>query len=96
MIGREFCHGHAGGDFSLHATLPVALVEAAIDAGWAEQHFLAHTGQAPRTVVLIYAPRDDHERDVVLGLVEASYRFALAGSDDPEGVRVHVRESGAT
>ncbi len=85
MIGREFCHGHAGGDYSLHATLPVPLAEAAVDAGWAELHFLAETGQAPRTVVLIYAPRDDHERDVVLGLVRASYEFAL-GQPNPSAL----------
>jgi hypothetical protein len=85
MIGREFCHGHAGGDFSLHATLPVPLAEAVVEAGWAELHFLAETGQAPRTVVLIYAPRDDHERDVVLGLVRASYEFAL-GQPNPSAL----------
>ena len=82
MIGREFCHGHAGGDFSLHATLPEPLAEAAVDAGWAELHFFAAAGKAPRTVVLIYAPRDDHERDVVLRLVRASYEFAL-GQPNP-------------
>ncbi len=85
MIGREFCHGHAGGDFSFHATLPEPLAEAAADAGWAELHFLAEAGNAPRTVVLIYAPRDDHEREVVLGLVRASYEFAL-GQPNPSAL----------
>ncbi len=79
LIGQEFCHVHAGGDLSLHAMLPVSLADAAIEAGWAERHFLALTGQAPPTVVMIYAPRDEHERDVVLGLVRASYRFAQEG-----------------
>jgi hypothetical protein len=76
MIGREFCHVHAQGDYSLHATLPVPLAHAAERAGWAEPHFLVHTGQAPATVVMVYAPRDDQERDVVLSLVRASYEFA--------------------
>lgn len=79
MVGREFCHVHAQGDFSLHATLPVPLAEAAQRAGWAEPHFLVHTGQAPPTVVMLYAPRDDLEHDVVLSLVRASYEFALSG-----------------
>jgi hypothetical protein len=79
MVGREFCHVHAQGDFSLHAALPVPLAEAAERAGWAEPHFLVHTGQAPPTVVMIYAPRDDLERDVVLRLVRASYEFAHSG-----------------
>lgn len=76
MIGREFCHVHAQGDYSLHATLPIPLAHAAEHAGWAEPHFLVHTGHVPATVVMLYAPRDDQERDVVLGLVRASYEFA--------------------
>jgi Family of unknown function (DUF5519) len=80
MAGREFCHAHAQGDFSLHATLPLPLAAAAERAGWAEPHFLVHTGQAPATAVMLYAPRDDLERDVVLRLVRASYEFALAPS----------------
>ena len=78
MVGREFCHMHAQGDFSLHATLPIPLAEAAEGAGWAESHFLVHTGQAPATVVMLYAPRDKSEREVVLRLIRASYEFALA------------------
>ena len=78
MVGREFCHGHAGGDFSMHTTLPAALAAEAQDAGWAEPHYLVHTGQAPPTVVMLYAPRDKGEHDVILQLVHASYQFALA------------------
>ncbi|MGH7610238.1 MAG: luciferase family protein [Candidatus Dormibacteria bacterium] len=77
MIGHEFCHVHAQGDCSLHASLPVPLAKAAERAGWAEPHFLVHTGQAPATIVLVYAPRDEAERAVVLQLVRASYEFAL-------------------
>jgi hypothetical protein len=80
LAGQEFCHVHSQGDFSLHATLPLPLAAAAERAGWAEPHFLVHTGQTPATVVMIYAPRDDLERDVVLRLVRASYEFALAPS----------------
>jgi hypothetical protein len=83
MVGREFCHVHAQGDFSLHATLPLPLAGTAERGGWAEPHFLVQTGQAPATVVMIYAPRDDLERDVVLRLVRASYEFALGPSGQP-------------
>ncbi|MHB1508725.1 MAG: luciferase domain-containing protein [Acidimicrobiales bacterium] len=76
MVGREFCHVHAQGDHSLHATLPIPLAHAAERAGWAEPHFLVHSDRAPATVVMIYAPRDDQEREVVLGLARASYEFA--------------------
>lgn len=78
MVAREFCHGHAQGDFSLHATLPREVALATERAGWAEPHFLAHTGDLPATVVMLYAPRDEAERDVVLDLVRTSYEFARA------------------
>ena len=78
MIEREFCHVHAQGDFSLHAALPFPLAAAAERAGWAEPHFFVPTGRAPATIVMLYAPRDRAEHDVVLGLVRASYEFALA------------------
>ncbi len=77
MVDREFCHVHAQGDFSLHAALPLPLAAAAESEGWAELHFLVHTGRAPATIVMLYAPRDSAEQDVVLGLVRASYEFAL-------------------
>jgi Family of unknown function (DUF5519) len=76
LVDQEFCHVHLNGDFSLHATLPAPVADEAVNAGWAEPHFLVHTGQAPATVVLLYAPRDNHERDIVLRLVRASYLFA--------------------
>jgi len=84
MVGREFCHGHAGGDFSLHATLPLAVAKAAERAGWAEPHYLVHTGQAPPTVVMLYAPRTETEREVILRLVRTSYQYALADGNRTE------------
>jgi hypothetical protein len=81
MIGREFCHGHAGGDYSLHAALPPQLAAVAHQAGWGEPHYLVHTGHAPPSITMLYAPRDKGERDVVLRLVRASYEFALGAAD---------------
>lgn len=83
LVGREFCHVHARGDFSLHAALAPETAAAAEDAGWVEPHFLAAAGRLPGTVVLIYAPRDDDEGEVVLRLIRRSYEFALTPSDQP-------------
>jgi hypothetical protein len=58
-------------------------VEAALRGGWAEPHYLVHAGQAPPTVMMLYAPRDDAERMVILRLVRASYEFALGLDDRP-------------
>jgi luciferase-like monooxygenase len=76
MIDREFAHLHPGADASAHATLPPDLVTAAVAAGWAELHPVARLGYIPATTVMIFAPRNDEELDVVYGLLLASYRFA--------------------
>ncbi|MCW2798851.1 MAG: hypothetical protein JWQ70_323 [Aeromicrobium sp.] len=80
LIGGEFAHGHAGGDCSLHVALPLPLASAAHDAGWAEPHFLVHEGVLPPNIVMLYAPRDDVEAQVLLGLVRVSYEFALSAA----------------
>jgi hypothetical protein len=76
MIEREFAHLHPGRDQSLHATLPPELAQEAIDTGWAELHPVARLGLIPATTVMLYAPRDAIELEVVYGLVRASYHFA--------------------
>lgn len=76
LINREFCHGHAQGDYSLHLTLPPTLALEAEQAGWVESHFLALASRLPPTVVMLYAPRDANEVTVALELVRASFTFA--------------------
>jgi hypothetical protein len=88
MTKREFAHLHPGQDQSMHATLPPDLAQAAIEAGWAELHPVARTGLIPPTTVMLYAPRDQDELDVIYRLGVASYRYAgghvppAAGSPD--------------
>lgn len=77
FVGREFCHGHAQGDHSLHLTLPIDLVDEVEAAGWIEPHFLVLTGRLPRTHVMVYASRDEAESAVALDIVRASYEFAI-------------------
>ena len=55
-------------------------------AGWGEPHYLVHTGHAPPTITMLYAPRDKAERDVVLQLIRASYEFALGDANRTESV----------
>ena len=76
LIGREFAHLHPAPDHSLHAMLPTDAVSAAVDAGWAEPHPVALRGLIPLNAVMIYAPRDAAELDVVEGLVRAAHAFA--------------------
>lgn len=82
MVGREFAHLHPAPDHSLHMTLPRAVAQATIDAGWAEPHPLAARMRGPSLAVMVFAPRDDDEVEVVARLVEASYRNAT-GAEQP-------------
>ncbi|MEP9395144.1 luciferase family protein [Gordonia sp. VNK1] len=75
ITGSEFAHGHANGDYSFHAALPRDLALRAQESGWAEPHLLVASGQVPPTLVMLYAPRDDHEADILLDLVRSSYQF---------------------
>ncbi|MDZ7676650.1 MAG: DUF5519 family protein [Acidimicrobiales bacterium] len=80
MVDTEFAHVHPGEDQSLHVMLPPTLVADAIAAGWAEQHPVARRGEIPPNAVMVYAPRDDHERDVVTRLVRAAHAYARGSS----------------
>ena len=76
LTGREFAHLHPAPDHSLHAMLPPELVTEAVEAGWAEPHPVARMGLIPATAVMLYAPRNHAELDVVEQLVGASHAFA--------------------
>ena len=76
LVGREFAHLHPDPDHSLHAMLPPDTVAEAVEAGWAEPHPVAVRGLIPPTAVMLYAPRDEAELDVVERLLRASHAFA--------------------
>ncbi len=91
MVGREFAHLHPPPDQSLHITLPEGRARGAIEARWAEYHPLVAEGQLPPTHVMVYAPRNDVELEVVYGLVHESYQFARGR----HGTALGDRESSA-
>lgn len=72
MAEREFAHLHPPSDGSLHACLPPERAREMVRAGWGEPH--AHADQ--ETEVMLYAPRDEREAEIVYRLVLESYRFA--------------------
>jgi hypothetical protein len=79
LIDREFAHLHPWPDHSLHAMLPLEIVQEAVEAGWAEIHPVARMGLIPPTAVMLYAPRDEAELAIVETLVRASHAFARPG-----------------
>ncbi|MEM6794498.1 MAG: luciferase family protein [Acidobacteriota bacterium] len=76
MVGREFCHLHPPHDGSLHMNVPRAVLEVAVEKGWAEQHPLAARGVIPENVVMVYGPRDREELEVVKALIAEAHAFA--------------------
>ena len=85
VIEREFAHIHPMPDGSLHAALPQEVAQEAVKKGWAEQHPAARLGHVPQNVVMIYAPRDSQEIEVVAGLVAEAYRYAAGGAAPDSG-----------
>jgi phospholipase/carboxylesterase len=72
----EFAHLHPDG--SLHLALPDALAYDALGKGWALAHPLAGVRLAAG-LVLVPAPRDEPEVEVVAALVTAAHRAATGG-----------------
>ena len=73
--GSEFGHLHPEHDGSLLLTLPPALYNEVLRAGWGEPHPISGT-------MLVFGPRDEDELEVVWRLVCASHNWATARQDD--------------
>lgn len=84
FVGTEFAHLHPGRDQSLHVMLPPQLAPLAIEAGWAEPHPVAAQGYLSANAVMVYAPRDDSERELVTALVRAAHAYATGAWPAPE------------
>ena len=71
----EVCHAHPS-DGSLHMTLHPADAKLVLERGWGERHPLAKGGWfrrfVPREFVMIYAPRDEKEIEIVVEIVCAA------------------------
>ena len=74
----EICHLHAI-DGSMHMPLHPVDAQAVFDAGWGQKHPLARGGCFERFVpvglVMVYAPRDEREVEVVMRVVRAAAWF---------------------
>ena len=64
--------------------MPPEIAQVAIRKGLAEQHPVARMGFILPDVVMIYAPRDVEEIEVVAGLVVEAYRYADGTAPDFE------------
>jgi hypothetical protein len=60
-----------------HCVMPLSCAHWAIIRGWAEPHFSSSFGLVPPGVMVVYAPRDEHELAVCRSLSWVSYNFSL-------------------
>ena len=65
----------------MHVALSLRDAHTVIEAGWAEPHLLAGKSFVPLGLVMVYAPRNHNEIDVVLKILLASFEFAKSGPD---------------
>lgn len=72
----EPVHLHGVDDTSLHLVLPSERGHELVELGWAEPHQYEDRG----TEFLVYGPRDRHELEFVLGVIQESIAWSRASS----------------
>lgn len=80
---REISHIHSSGDHSIHVTLSPQDCTQVLNAGWGQRHGLAGVRtlkflagfSLSSQYLLIYAPRDIAEIQVVMDIVQASITY---------------------
>jgi hypothetical protein len=76
LLGTEFAHLHPLPDGSLHMVLPPSVHAASIEAGWGIPHPMAGMPTVSPQTILIFAPRDAAEREIVSRLISAAEAYA--------------------
>jgi len=82
MVGNEFAHFHPEPDSSMHLGLTLQDVEYTVQQGWGELHPVAKMGYLPPNFIMVYAPRNSEEIEVVKRIVMRSYQFATGELKD--------------
>ncbi|CAG7557035.1 unnamed protein product [Fusarium equiseti] len=78
----EICHVHDS-DHSMHMCLHPDDIKEVLQKGWGQRHPLAWTGRFIKSPVspdflMVYAPRDDEELQVVCNIIEAAIWYTVA------------------
>lgn len=72
----EPVHLHGVDDTSLHLVLPPERGRELVELGWAEPHQYEDWG----TEFLVYGPRDRHELEVIVGVIQESIAWSRSSS----------------
>ncbi|OWW20808.1 luciferase family protein [Noviherbaspirillum denitrificans] len=76
LLGTEFAHFHPLPDGSMHMTLPAALRQEVIENGWGESHPLAGFPTVSSNTLMVFAPRDASEGEILFELIQQSWAYA--------------------
>ncbi len=76
MIENEFAHFHPVPDGSMHLGLPLKDAQYVINQGWGELHPVAKMGYLTQNFIMVYAPRNEDEVEIVKKIITRSYTFA--------------------
>ncbi|KGO79460.1 phospholipase/carboxylesterase [Flavobacterium cauense R2A-7] len=76
MIENEFAHFHPSPDSSMHLGLPIMDANYVIEQGWGELHPVAKMGYLTHNFIMVYAPRNEAEKEIVKKIIARSYAFA--------------------
>lgn len=95
----EFAHLHPSRDGSLHLALPRGLSDEVVGKGWGEMHLEIRHPRGLSSYLMVYAPRDERELEIVWRILLDSYGFARGGEPAPhapEGAGDFVRRDART
>ena len=80
-VGGECAHVHLTVDGSAHVTLSIADAKEVVGKNWGERHGLSGVF-IPWGYVLLYAPRDESEVEVMENVFKAGIGFMAGGERD--------------
>ncbi|KIJ66708.1 hypothetical protein HYDPIDRAFT_85168 [Hydnomerulius pinastri MD-312] len=78
---REIAHIHPEIDHSVHVTLSPQDCKLVIERGWGERHPLSGSRALHKEYLLIYAPRDDEELELVNRILGATIGYMTGRRD---------------
>ncbi len=61
----------------MHLTVPIESLGPLTELGWVEPHPISRRPEFPSSIVMLYAPRDADELEVVATVMRASYEQAV-------------------
>ncbi|KIV86510.1 hypothetical protein PV11_02120 [Exophiala sideris] len=79
-FNREISHVHSGKDYSAHVVLAPQDGVTVIKKGWGQLHGLAGVVRTPQVYVMLYAPRDEGEVEVLAEIMRAGIGY-MTGAD---------------